>query len=268
MNSGQLKRIFSGVLWFAATAFSAVAQDADSWGTLRGRILYGGDPPPPITLDIERDAEVCGKAGLVDESLVVNKTNRGVQYVAIWLESKEAVPIHPDLQMPAGDPPTLDNVDCRFEPHMLVVRTGQKILLKNSDPIAHNAAVFLKRSTPFNEVIPLNKPVEKSIAKPETQPARVDCSIHAWMKAWLIVSDHPYVAVTDADGNFEIKNLPAGEWKFRFWQERSRFLTDVQQNQNAAPVTNGTWTLTIPASQTLDLGELTVGAGQFQKKKQ
>ncbi len=258
---------FAATLTCCAVVDTATAQQAAAWGTLKGRIVYGGDAPMPVTLDIERDAEVCGKVGLVDESLVVHKDNLGLRYVAIWLESKDAVPVHPDLQSPPVEPPSLDNVDCRFEPHMQAIRTGQKLLLRNSDPVAHNAAVHAKRTTPFSEVIPMNMPVEKSFAKPENFPTRVDCSIHAWMKAYLIISDHPYVAVSDADGNFEIRNLPSGEWKFRFWHERPGFLNDVQQNQSASPIVKGTWNLTIPPAETLDLGELVAGTSQFEKKK-
>ncbi len=246
---------------------AAAQQNAGSWGTLKGRFVFGGDPPKPVILDIERDAEVCGKLGLVDESLVVHADNRGLRYVAIWLESKEAVPVHPDFQSLPAEPASLDNVDCRFEPHMQAIRTGQKLLLKNSDLIAHNAAVYVRRTAPFSEIIPMNMPLEKTFAKPETVPTRVDCSIHAWMKAFLIISDHPYVAVTDADGRFEIRDLPSGEWKFRFWHERPGFLNEVQQNQSASPIVKGAWTLTVPAAETLDLGELVAGTSQFEKKK-
>ncbi len=258
---------FTRVLILCAIASAAAAQEAGSWGSLKGRISFGGEPPPPVILDIERDAEVCGKVGLVDESLVVSKENGGLRYVAIWLDSKDAVAVHPDLRSLPTESPSLDNVDCRFEPHMLVVRTGQKLLLKNSDAIAHNAAVYVKRTTPFSEIIPMNMPLEKTFAKPETLPTRVDCSIHAWMKAYLIISDHPYVAITDADGRFEIRDLPSGAWNFRFWHERPGFLNDVQFDQSTAPIVKGTWTLTIPAAGTLDLGELVAGASQFEKKK-
>ena len=152
------------------------------WGSLKGRIIYGDAAPAAVPLDIERDADVCGKNGLVDESLVVHPENRGLRYVAVWLESKTPMPIHPELVNFPADSPVLDNINCRFEPHMLTLRTGQILQLKNSDPVAHNAAVYVRRTTPFSEVIPQNAPVEKKFAKAENLPTRVDCSIHAWMK--------------------------------------------------------------------------------------
>ena len=237
------------------------------WGTVKGRFVYGGNAPEPVVLEIERDADVCGKNGLVDESLIVNKDNRGLRYVAIWLDTKEKLPIHPELAAPPKEIPVLDNKGCRFEPHMMAIRTGQVMHLTNSDSVAHNAAVYVRRSTPFSEIIPQTQPLEKKFAKPETLPTRVDCSIHAWMKAWLIISDHPYVAITDADGNFELKNVPAGEWKFKFWHERPGYLQNVKQGDSAVPMEKGVWTLKVDGSKTLDLGDLTAAAEQFKGKK-
>jgi hypothetical protein len=177
------------------------------------------------------------------------------------------VPVHPELVNFPADSPVLNNINCRFEPHMLTLRTGQILQLKNSDPVAHNAAVYVRRTTPFSEVIPQNAPVEKKFAKAENLPTRVDCSIHAWMKAWLIILDHPYVAITDEDGRFEINNLPQGEWNFRFWHERPGYLPGASQDGKQVPLSKGTWALTIGASKTLDLGELTVAPEQLAGKK-
>ena len=239
----------------------------DAWGTLKGRIVYSEDAPTAEKIDVERDAEVCGIVGLVDESLVVHKDNRGIRNIAIWLETRDEIPVHPDLQQPPREAPCIDNRDCRFEPRMLAVRTGQIFELKNSDPISHNAAVYARRNSPFSEIIPMNQPLQKKFAKAETLPVRVDCSIHAWMKAYLIVADHPYVAVTGKDGNFEIKNVPAGEWKFRFWHERPGYVQTLVTDGKPAPIEKGNWVLSITADKTLDLGDLIAPVEQFVVKK-
>ena len=249
---------------------TAVCPDAaaeEAWGTIRGRIVYSEAAPVAVTIDVERDAEICGKVGLVDESLVVHKENRGIRNVAVWLDTRDDIPVHPDLSTLPQERPVLDNRDCRFQPRMLAVRTGQILELKNSDPVAHNAAVYARRNMPFSEIIPMNQPLEKKFAKPETLPVRVDCSIHAWMKAWLIVSDHPYVAVTGEDGSFEIANAPVGEWKFRFWHERPGYVQSLVTSGEAAPIAKGIWTLKIAAGKTLELGELIAPAEQFAEKK-
>jgi hypothetical protein len=244
---------------------SAAADDA--WGNIKGRIVYSENAPAVEKIDVERDADVCGKVGLVDESLVVNKSNRGIRNVAIWLDSREEIPVHSDFENLPMETPMIDNRDCRFQPRVLTVRTEQIFELRNSDPVAHNAAVYARRNTPFSEIIPQNQPLQKKFVKSETLPVRVDCSIHSWMKAWLIVSDHPYVAVTDEDGNFEIRNVPAGEWKFRFWHERPGYMLSLVTNGQLAPLEKGNWVQNIAADKTRDLGELIAPAEQFMAKK-
>lgn len=244
----------------------AATADETKWGTVTGRIVFGGEAPKPEVLDIERDAEVCGKAGLVDESLVVNDTSRGIQNVAIWLDEKSPQ-VHPDLTTAPTEPAAIDNKDCRFVPRMQVLRTGQTLRITNADPVAHNAAIYARRNTPSNVVVSMNQVEEKVFPKPETLPARVDCSIHAWMKGWLIITDSPYAAVTDADGNFELKNVAAGERKIRVWHERPGFVTTVHHNGEAVALEKGVWNLTVPPDGVLDLGEITVSAETLQQKK-
>lgn len=244
--------------------FSSHSSAQESWGGLQGRFLWVGDIPAPEPLVIERDAEVCGGRGLTDESLLVNAKTRGVRNVVIWLESRSTVPIHPE-QSELTSPVKLDNRGCRFEPRVAVLRTGGVLQLVNSDPVAHNAAVYLKRSTPFNDVIPQGMPLERVMRKAEQQPARVDCSIHPWMKAWLLVLDHPYAAVSNEEGRFEIPRLPAGEWTFRLWQERGGYLKVLLRGDSTEQLDRGQLKLTIPAGGQLDLGELGLSLESIRK---
>lgn len=269
-HSAELRILPRQRFWsiVASLLLSAVPElvMAQEWGHLRGQFVLKGEVPVPVTLDIERDAEVCGKVGLVDESLIVNKDNRGIRFVAVWLDSKTAVPTHPDLK-DLSKPVTLDNKDCRFEPRMAALRTGQKLVLTNSDPLAHNAAVYLNRSSPFNEVIASTTPVERIVKNPETLPARVDCSIHAWMKAWLVVTEHPYVAFTDADGKFEMKNVPVGTWRFRLWQERRGSLVQVIRNGTEEKLDKGALSVEIRPGEYSELGTIEIPLEQLVKKK-
>ncbi len=268
--SAQYSRTSPIIVLAALAASVLLQQDAvadDTWGTITGRIVSSEDAPTAVKIDVERDADVCGIVGLLDESFVVHKDNRGIRNVAIWLDTRDEIPVHPDLKDPPQEAPVIDNRDCRFEPRILTVRTGQIFELKNSDPVAHNAAVYARRNTPFSEIIPMNQPLQKKFAKAESLPVRIDCSIHSWMKAWLIVSEHPYVAVTGKDGRFEISNVPAGEWKFRFWHERPGYMKTLVTNGKPAPLEKGNWLLNITPDRTLDLGDLIAPAEQFSAKK-
>ena len=183
---------------------------AEDWGTLSGRIVFTGVVNKPEKVQVTRDEDVCGVLPLVDESLIVNPKNKGLQNVVIWLSSKATVPVHPDFSKPPK-PAKLDNKDCRFVPHIVQLRTQQPLDCTSTDTISHNVAVWARRNNPFSEVIPKGSPLTKVFEREELQPIRVDCSIHAWMRSYLVITEHPYSAVTDKDGNFQIPKLPFGE---------------------------------------------------------
>ncbi len=109
-------------------------------------------------------------------------------------------------------------------PHVLGLMAGQQVELKSSDPKNHNVNVKLK-GTPFNSTVSAGKPLPLKLLGPERTPGQVVCDIHSWMTSWWMVLDNPYIAVTDAKGNFEIKNVPAGTQKLVVWQEAVGFVT-------------------------------------------
>lgn len=229
---------------------------AEDWGTLKGRIVYDGKLPDVQRLEITRDEDVCGQHKLTDESLIVNRENRGLKNVVVWLYSKKDVPVHPSL-MEMPKPAKLDNKDCRFVPRIVRLRANQPLQAVNSDPVAHNVAVYARRNQPFSVVVPKDQPLERTFARGELLPIRVDCSIHAWMRAYLIITDHPYSAVTDKDGNFVIKNVPQGEWDFRFWHERPGYIKALRGEE----LKRGT--LNLKVTQEVNLGDLKVPAKDF-----
>ena len=95
------------------------------WGTLKGRIVFDGDAPTRAQVVVTTDKAYCGKVPPLDDSLVVSSENGGVANVGIWLRSKEAPPIAESLADASSAVVTLDNVNCRFEPHVAVVLVGQ-----------------------------------------------------------------------------------------------------------------------------------------------
>ena len=238
----------TAVLAMTSLTFAAQAS-AQEWGTLKGRIVYKGDLTKPAALDITRDEDVCGPHNLVDESLIVNPSNRGLKNVVVWLSSKTSVPVHPKLSA-TPKPVRLDNKNCTFVPRIVRLRTDQILQATSSDPIAHNVAVYARRNNPFSEIIPKDSPLEKKFPREELRPIRVDCSIHSWMRAYLIITDHPYSAVTDKNGNFEIPNLPYGEWQFKFWHEKSEYLPQIQNGNSTVELKSGMWKITIDKPET------------------
>ena len=236
------------------------AQDAPlKWGTVKGQIVMDGKPEAVSSLEVERDKEFCGKHDLKDESLLVNPKNGGLQNVVIWLSSRKEVPVHPDLQA-LPKPAKLDNRDCGFHPRIVRLRCNQTLQAINSDPVAHNVAVYGRRNQPFSIVVPGDMPLERSFAREEVAPIRVDCSIHPWMHAYLIITEHPYSVVTDKDGRFEIRNVPQGEWEFKMWHERPGYLRTVQ-GQEKMELKRGL--LKVDVSEQTDLGTWKVPVADF-----
>ncbi|MEZ6059626.1 MAG: hypothetical protein R3C19_04620 [Planctomycetaceae bacterium] len=262
MQSTLVLRLLA-VVGAITTAVSGRAAIADEWTTLRGRIVVSGEIPEPEPLEITRDEEVCGKVGLVDESLVVDGASHGVRNVVIWLYSKnDAVPVHESYAELKDQPATLNNEDCRFVPRIVTLRTGQVLQATNSDPVSHNVAVYGRRNSPFSIVVPQNQPLERIFQREELLPLRVDCSIHAWMKAYIVVTEHPYAVATDQEGRFELRNVPNGKWQFRFWHERPGYIKSLTQGDTSIALERGIWEVGLQGGE-LDLGELSVDAAMF-----
>lgn len=250
--------VLAGVcgLWLAPACL------ADDWVTIRGRFVYDGEAPQTEDLEITRDEDFCGPFGLKNESLLVHPKNHGLQNVAIYLRTRKEVPVHPSYDEAFSKPVRLDNVGCQFKPRMQLLRTGQTWQATSTDSIAHNVAVYARRNDPFSQVIPLGEPLERVFAKAESVPVRIDCSIHAWMRAYVVITEHPYAAITNKSGEFEIAHVPAGMWTFRLWHERPGYLKSVQTGDQSVKLKAGAWELDVTGSE-LDLGELLVSSDMF-----
>ena len=257
MKNQTIARSFSLLL---TLAMFASANGAD-WGTLKGRLVFDGDPLKPEAVNVNKDVEYCSKHNLVDETIAVgDKGGLPNVFVYLYLKKGKSVDIHPDLEKP-GDTLVLDNKGCRFEPHAMIVRTGQTLEIRNSDPgIGHNTnAQTLMKNPKFNEQVSNDSPLVKVFEKSESYPAEVACNVHPWMKGYVLIRDNPYMAVTAADGSFEIKNIPAGTHKFIFWHEGSGNLKKLDLGVEKTGK-KGRAKLKISAGETLDLGDVKVSA--------
>lgn len=207
-----------------AVCLLAGASAEAQWGNLKGRFVFDGNAPKPAALSVTKDQEVCGKHDLVDESLVVNPENKGLQNVVIYVRTKKPK-VHPDYKADEAATVTLDNKNCRFEPHVLPVLLTQTLEIKNSDPVGHNSNISPLGDAAANPLISANASVTHKFNRAQSVGQPVSCNIHPWMKAWVLPRDNPYVAVSDDNGEFEIKNLPAGtELEFQVWQEKSGYV--------------------------------------------
>ncbi len=239
---------------------------AGEWGTLKGRFLYGGDPPEQAPANVTGDdAAYCNPHMPKIERLVVNPENKGVRDVIITFSpaTGEKYDVHESYAASAGDFVTLDNKGCTFVPHVVLCRLGQQLKVLNSDTVGHNTKIDTTASPGFNSIVPAGGEVDVPKFKGEERlPASVSCSIHTWMTAKLVVKEHPYMAVTDEDGNFEIANLPSGTWSFQVWQESAGYVAKVQREGKEESWARGKVELTIAPGDN-SLGDVTIPAAAF-----
>ena len=133
-----------------------------------------------------------------------------------------------------------DQKGCQFEPHTLLVRTDQSVVIKSGDPINHNTHTNPVLGQSANYLMKPNdrEGVELANLRAESRPFKVNCDVHPWMTAWWLVIDHPYAAITDEQGRFSINKLPAGEHEFRVWHEGRyidrKFMITVKAGQTTA----------------------------------
>ena len=257
--------VLVGLLVVAVISANAAAAE---WGNLSGQFVFDGDPPKPPAVKITKDQECCGKHNVIDESLLVNPDNKGIRNVIVFLltDEDEEVPVHESYAASAKDEVMLDNDKCRFAPHVVLMRTSQTLKIGNSDPIGHNAKIDTFNNPPINITIPQGDFRTFECENDEKLPARVSCSIHPWMKAWVVIRSNPYMAVTDENGNFEIKNLPVGTHKFMFWQEKAGFVAEVNLGGEKTKWRRGTVEVKIAPGDN-SMGVIKITPSLFDKRR-
>jgi hypothetical protein len=218
----------AGICLIVGIAHSPAADDDKNWGTIKGQLVFAGDKfPDVVELKVEKDGEHClAKGKLYNEEWVINKANKGIRWAFVWLAPEpgtmKEIPIHPGLKEIKDKKVELDQPRCQFIPHAIGLRQGQVLIAKNSSPIAHNVNYGGHPSiNPGKNVLvaPGGQIEIEGLMADEKLPVSVACNIHGWMKAYVRVFNHPYYAVTDENGSFELKNAPAGEWRLRVWHD-------------------------------------------------
>ncbi len=190
--------------------------------TIRGRVLFAGDPPAPEPINMTSDAGCHGKEdGATREEILVNpdRTLRNVfVHVASGLDGRTFAP--PER------PVSLDQTGCRYVPHVVGLLVGQPLEILNSDPTLHNVHVEAASNRGFN----FGRSVQGQRAiryfhHPEVM-IKAKCDVHPWMSSYIGVVSHPFFGVTGDGGGFSLGGLPAGEYGVEAWHEKLGTLTE------------------------------------------
>jgi hypothetical protein len=194
----------------------AAGPTGTGWATIRGQFVFEGTPPQMQPYNVSKEHSICTVNGTAppQETLIVDSGSGGIKNVALYL--RDASRVHESAQ-PKSDTVVFDQKHCVFLTHLLAVTKGQTLDIRNSDPTGHNTNIL---GAGFNQLIPEGASIAYKVQKDAAVPSQVVCSIHPWMIAYLLPREDGYFAVTDAQGNFEIANLPAGEeLEFQVWHE-------------------------------------------------
>lgn len=266
-----MKRTFLMVCLAVLSSAGFCFADGSSF---KGQFIYDGAPPTMKELPATaKDKADCGDPSMKvpDETYVINPENKGFGNIIVYLTvpmGGKKPPASADLAKLKDAEILFDNKMLRFQPHVLVVLTGQKIVLGNSDKISHNTNISFAGglgNTASNEALPPGGKITKVYPKEERVPTNVACNVHPYMKAYMLVRDNPYFAVSDKDGKFEVKNVPDGEWQFTVWQEKSGYVTTVKVGDKATTWAKGKLTQKF-AGKEVDLGKILVSPKNFEGK--
>jgi plastocyanin len=209
---------------------SAAAPGQLGESTISGRVTFEGTAPPPARLRMDSDP-LCMPDGATSELLLVGDSG-GVQNVFVYV--KEGMQGQYD---PPADPVELDQVGCRYIPHVFGVQVGQPVHIMNSDPAVHNVNAVAKTNTGFNLIQqPKGPSATRRFERPEVM-VPIRCEVHPWMNSWAGVVAHPFYSVSTADGRFELRRLPAGTYTIEAWHEQLGTTTQTVTVDGTSPAT-------------------------------
>jgi len=187
-----------------AAAPDAKKVDTATAATVKGKVVLEGKSPENPVIKMSSDP-ACGNAEVRAESYMVD--NGALQNVFVHISDGLGNKYIFDTPT---EPVKLDQKNCHYVPHVLGVRVTQPLEVSNSDETLHNVHGMPQTNREFNQGQPIVG-MKNTVAftAPEVM-IPFKCDVHNWMHAYVGVVSHPYFAVTDKAGSFELKSVPPG----------------------------------------------------------
>ena len=178
---------------------------------IKGTVQYVGASVEVKKLPVTVDQFVCGKDKDAEELSL--SPQRGLGNAVVSLASPP-----PDARWNFSTAPVfLDQRQCVFIPRVVLVPLGGTVEFLNSDRLLHNLHSVSRANTVFNRTQPKGRTIPITFTKPEI--VRITCDLHGWMRAWVVVMEHPFHAVTGAAGEFTLDKVPPGKYTLNVWHE-------------------------------------------------
>lgn len=198
------------VMAVAGVGYAYEEGNVKDGGTIKGEVKFIGNPPKLAPVKVTKNQDVCG-ASKPSEALTVSAKG-GVKYAIGYLEGITQGKKYERKET------LLNQEKCVFRDHVFAMVKGTDLSTKNSDPVLHNANMAVDGRQMFNFGQPKKEMV---ITKRVRRTGEVDitCDSHTHMRAYFLVFDHPYFAVTDDEGAFTIDNIPPGKYTLKLWHE-------------------------------------------------
>ncbi|HZR83410.1 MAG TPA: carboxypeptidase regulatory-like domain-containing protein [Candidatus Binatia bacterium] len=202
-------RILLAVGWLIASGGHALAASSET-GSIAGQVKLVGDVPTLPPQPVYTHTDTCGST-VTDERLVVDD-QRDLANVVVYVQDA------PPGIVASEPPPAMDNLRCRFIPHVVATTVGQTLSIHNSDPFLHDAHAWLGTKTLFNRALIKGATIREQLDEPGL--VHINCNVrHTWMQAYVFVGRDPLHAVTGSDGRFRIDGIPPGTYTVTMWHE-------------------------------------------------
>lgn len=203
---------FASAIAPAQSAYKEI--EVSNGASITGKVSFSGEVPS-LKVAVNKDVAVCcapGETAKVSPRLVVG-ADKGVKNIVVFLKEVKA-----GKAFPKGNW-ELDQKQCTFEPHVMVVPAKSDLKIKNGDPVLHNVHGYLGNSDVFNLALPnKDEAVERKLRRSGIMRIQCDAG-HTWMSAHIFVTTHPYYAVTDEKGQFKLDEIPPGKYTLTVWHE-------------------------------------------------
>jgi len=201
---------------------------------LTGTVEFDGALPPDSVIRLPPETQGCGNSVRTQS---IEHTGSRIGQAIVWIAD-----IRTGKPLPVERRFELANDGCLLAPRIQAVLAPATLNVASEDVAMHRNHIIDVRTGELQAIAPFNDngeviPFDSLLVRPAQ--LEVTCEVHPWSKAWILVFDHPYFAMSEKAGTFSIDNIPAGTYTVKAWHPQ---------------LGSGEQTVTVAAGQAASLG--------------